>query len=98
MSPVGEATRVHTGTGSTLVEDIAGVVAGHSLIGFAQSALFAAGYRATIAGNRITVDDTVAVQYVAPVDGPYGRVAARWVIHRVDGAAPVWIVGSEDAR
>jgi hypothetical protein len=105
MTPIGEATRVRDhpgacdddriGTAPSLVEKVAGVVAGHSLIGYAHAALRAAGYGATIAGNRITVDETVLVQYIAPANGPYGGVAASWVIHRIDGATPVWIVGSE---
>jgi hypothetical protein len=50
-------------------EDVADVVAGIPAIGTAREALQQAGWKATIAGNRITVNDDVLVHFVGAVGG-----------------------------
>jgi hypothetical protein len=81
---------------STLtVEQVAHVVAGIPLIGWAHRALEAAGWHATIAGNRITVSDEVFAQFVPASAGQFGHINASWVIYLVAGTPPVWIVGAE---
>ena len=76
-------------------EQVAKVVAGVSPIGVARNALERAGWNATIAGNRITVNDEVVAQFIGPTTGPSAVVDARWVIYRIAGTPPVWIVGAE---
>ena len=76
-------------------EQVAKVVAGVSPIGVARNALEQAGWYATIAGNRITVNDEVVAQFIGATAGPSGVVDARWVIYRIAGTPPVWIVGAE---
>ena len=76
-------------------EQVARVVAGIPAIGAACQALNNAGWRASIAGNRITVDDDVFAQFIGATAGAYGDVEARWVIYRIAGTPPVWIVGAE---
>jgi hypothetical protein len=81
---------------STLtVEQVARVVGGIPLIGWAHRALEAAGWHATIAGNRITVNDEVFAQFVPASAGQFGHINASWVIYLVAGTPPVWIVGAE---
>ena len=77
------------------VERVAKVVSGISVIGQARTALAAAGWTATIAANRITVDDEVLAQFVPAKSGTAGRIEARWVIYSIAGAHPVWVVGAE---
>jgi hypothetical protein len=76
-------------------EQVARVVAGIPAIGEACEALKKAGWRASIAGNRITVDDDVFAQFIGATAGAHGGVEARWVIYRIAGTPPVWIVGAE---
>jgi hypothetical protein len=76
-------------------EEVASVVAGIAQIGVACDALKKAGRRASIAGNRITVDDQVYAQFVGAGAGMYGRTAATWMIQHVAGTPPAWIVGAE---
>jgi hypothetical protein len=76
-------------------EQVARVVAGILAIGQACDALTRAGWRASIAGNRITVNDDVLVEFIGAGIGGAGGVEARWVIYGVAGARPVWIVGAE---
>ena len=76
-------------------EQVARVVAGIPAIGEACEALKKAGWRASIAGNRITVDDDVFAQFIGATAGVYGSVEARWVIYGIAGTPPVWIVGAE---
>ena len=76
-------------------EQVARVVAGIPAIGEACEALKKAGWRASIAGNRITVDDDVFAQFIGTTADAHGGVEARWVIYRIAGTPPVWIVGAE---
>ncbi|MGU3499852.1 hypothetical protein [Mycobacterium sp. C31M] len=76
-------------------EQVAAVVAGIPQIGAACDALRSAGRRATIAGNRISVDDRVYAQFVCANVGMYGRTNATWLIYHAAGTPPVWIVGAE---
>ena len=63
------------------VEQVARVVAASPTIGAACDALRRAGWRATIAANRITVQDSVFAQFV----GMAGDVHARWIVHGIAG-------------
>jgi len=75
-------------------EQVAGVVAGIPTIGDACGALKNAGWRASIAGNRITVNDEVFAQFVGAAIGAAGG-AASWVIYGIAGTPPIWVVGAE---
>ena len=79
----------------SIVERVAKVVSGISTIGEARNALDAAGCTATIAANRITVDEEVFAQFIPAKAGSAGRIDARWVIYSIGEAHPVWIVGAE---
>lgn len=59
------------------------------------AALRREGWRASIAGNRITVNDELLAQFIGTGIGPAGGVDARWVIYRIAGMQPVGVVGSE---
>ena len=76
-------------------EQVAGVVAGIPAIGWACDALKKAGWRASIAGNRITVNDEVFAHFIGASVGALGGTDARWVIYRIVGTSPVWVVGAE---
>ena len=76
-------------------EQVAGVVAGIPAIGEACDALKKAGWRASIAGNRITVNDEVFAHFIGASVGALGGTDARWVIYRIVGTPPVWVVGAE---
>ena len=76
-------------------EQVARVVAGIPAIGRACEALSSAGWRASIAGNRITVNDEVLAQFIGAGIGRAGGVDATWVIYAITGAPPVWVVGAE---
>lgn len=78
----------------SMVESVAKVVSGISIIGQARNALHAAGWAATITANRITVDDSVVAQLIPARMGTYGMVNASWVISSTAVANPVWIVGT----
>ncbi len=71
-------------------EQVAGVVGGIAAIGVACEALRTAGWRASIAGNRITVNDEVRAQLIGT-----GTADAAWVISTIAGTRPVWVVGAE---
>ena len=75
-------------------EQVAKVVAGVSAIGAACRALEEAGWNATIAGNRITVNDEVVAQFIAATVDSLA-IDAMWVIYRIAGRPPVWVVGAE---
>jgi hypothetical protein len=75
-------------------EQVAKVVAGIPTIGEACDALRKAGWRAGIAGNRITVNDKVFAQFIGATVGGFGGIDARWVVNRIAGTPPVWIVGA----
>lgn len=93
QSPINQLTT--TRRGGLSVEGVANVVAGIPAIGIALRALEAAGWHATIAGNRITVDEEVLVQFVAPTVGRFGRIGATWMIHAVAEVSQTLIVGTE---
>jgi hypothetical protein len=79
----------------SMVESVARVVSGISVIGAARNALDAAGWTTTIAANRITVGEHVLAQFIPAKFGTGGLINARWVISSIAGAHPVWIVGAE---
>ena len=87
--------RPHGDENAATAEQVAGVVAGISAIGKACEALIRAGWRASIAGNRITVNDDVFAQLIGAGLGPDSGVVARWVIYAIAGTPPVWVVGAE---
>ena len=66
-----------------------------SAIGAARKALEQTGGSATLAGNRITVNEEVVAQFIAATAGAVGGSDGRWVIYRIAGKRPVWIVGAE---
>jgi hypothetical protein len=76
-------------------EQVTGVIAGVPVIGRACEALVQAGWRASIAGNRITVNDEVLAQFIRGSIGRTGGVEATWVIYAIAGTPPVWVVGAE---
>lgn len=76
--------------GWSTVERVADLMAGVPTIGRACAAIRAAGWRGTIAGNRITVDDRVFVRYIGP--GPLGPRGARWLIYGGEEASAFLIV------
>ncbi len=76
-------------------EQVAGVVAGIPTLGEARNALRKAGWRASIAGNRITVNDEVFALFIGATVGSPGGIDARWVVYRIAGTPPVWVVGAE---
>jgi hypothetical protein len=76
-------------------EQVAGLVAGIPVIGEACAALRKAGWRASIAGNRITVNDEVFAQFIGATVAAPGRVDARWVVYEMAGTPPMWVVGAE---
>jgi hypothetical protein len=75
-------------------EQVAHVIAGIPVIGEACDALRKAGWSATIAGNRITVNDGMSARFIGATVNHYGAVNATWVIHAIAGTPPVWIVGA----
>jgi hypothetical protein len=76
-------------------ELVAGIVNGVPSIGEACALLRKAGWHATIAANRVTVDDEVFAQFIGASSGPHGPIEARWLVYRIAGASPVWIVGTQ---
>lgn len=87
--------RPHADEKTPTAEQVARVVAGIPTIGKACEALIRAGWPASIAGNRITVDDEVLAQFIGSSIGPAGGVDATWVIYAIAGSPPVWVVGAE---
>ena len=80
------------------VEKLGRVLSGISLIGEARNALERAGWRATIAANRVTVNEEVLAQLIPATVRSFGAVGAYWVIYAISGTRPVWIVGTEGPR
>lgn len=85
----------HTDEDTPTAEQVARVVAGIPAIGRACEALLGAGWRASIAGNRITVNDEVHAQFIGAGIGRAGGVDPTWVIYAITGVPPVWVVGAE---
>jgi hypothetical protein len=97
-----EETDVEVAAGSSepsrdaisMVEQVAKVVSGYSVLGEARNALSAAGWGTRIAANRITVDEHILAQFIPAKMGTYGLVSASWVIYSTSGTHLVWIVGA----
>jgi len=80
-------------------EEVAGVVSGIPTIGQACDALRKAGWSASIAGNRITVNhpgraraydgDEVFALFIGGRGGPLGDLGARWMIYTITGTPPI---------
>jgi len=79
----------------TSPSQVARVLVGILPIGQACDALTGAGWRASIAGNRITVNDEVLAEFIGAGTDRTGGVEARWVIYGIAGTTPVWVVGAE---
>jgi hypothetical protein len=94
QEPTDWTARPHTDEETPTAEQVAGVVAGIPAIGKACEALIRAGWRASIAGNRITVNDVFA-QLIGGGLGPDSGVDATWVIYAIAGTPPVCVVGAE---
>ena len=92
MAPLCDTTPQHA---IPTIEEVAGIVAGYSILGEARNAVIAAGWDATIAANRITVGEDILAQLIPATIGTYGLISARWVIYSVAAARPVWVVGAE---
>jgi hypothetical protein len=69
-------------------ELVAKTIAGISQIGYAQRALQEAGYTATIAANRLTVDKLLEANLVL------SNGCGWWQVYAIDGKPPVWTVGA----
>jgi hypothetical protein len=93
--PAAEGTCLQEDENIPTVERVAEVVVGIPVIGEACNALRRAGWRTTLAGNRITVNDEVFAQFIGVTVSRFGPVDARWVIYHFAGTPPVRIVGAE---
>jgi hypothetical protein len=74
-------------------QQVAEVITGINAIGEAQRALEAAGWRVTIAANRITVNSDVFAQLLPTAVGPMGTVNMQWTVYAMtnnvsDGSRP----------
>lgn len=70
---------------------VAKIVAAAPSIGYARHALESVGWRAVIAGNRITVNECVFAQYVGVLAASQGR--PMWMVHALEDVAPIWVSG-----
>jgi hypothetical protein len=95
LQPTEFTVGAHIDETTLTAERVAGIVAGIPAIGKACEALISAGWRTSIAGNRITVNDEVLAQFIGAHVGRAGGVEAAWVIYAIAGTAPVWVVGAE---
>lgn len=75
----------------SFVEQVAAVVSCISVIGEARNALTRAGWTATIAANRITIEDAVVAQLIPARFGNSGLLAASWIISSIAGDGSVRI-------
>jgi hypothetical protein len=73
---------------SIIASQVADIVTGIEAIGKACNALKRAGLRATIAGNRISVNEKVFVQYIGA--GAVGGRCAAWIIYASATIPPIW--------
>lgn len=89
------AIRLPANDKTPTAEQVADVLTGISAIGQACNALTRAGWRASIAGNRITVNDEVLAHFIGAGIDAVGGVEARWVVYETAGVPPVWVVGSQ---
>ncbi|WP_157521427.1 hypothetical protein [Mycobacterium sp. ACS4331] len=80
------------------VEEVASLVAGIPAIGHACQALRKVGRRATIAANRITVDDEVIAHLIGVSADDHGSPEARWVTYRITDPDCVRVVAAEPVR
>ena len=85
-------------------DSVAAAIAGLPTIGAAVQAIRAAGWRSNLAGNRITVNDTVFARYIGELDGSDhadGRAEpadARWVVYGIGERPAVRIVATRNAE
>lgn len=86
---------LRTDEDSPTANQVAEVVVGNRTIGEACNALTRAGWRATIAGNRITVNEEVFAQYIGVSIGSADRRDATWVIYAPGHALSIWFTAAE---
>lgn len=80
-------TGVDTFVSTGASENVAAILQRATSIGAARDALNVAGWHATIAGNRITVDDHISAQYLSGSTNLVGDRTAEWAIYgRSDGS------------
>lgn len=77
-------------------DGVAAVIAGVPTIGAACQAIEAAGWRSSVAGNRITVNDRVFARYIDQVGGDAEPPEARWVVYGIGERPVVRIVSPVD--
>jgi hypothetical protein len=76
-------------------QQVARVVAGIPTIGKAREALIQAGWRASIAGNRITINDEVLANFIGAGVAGADRGETTWVIVTIAGTPSVRVVSAE---
>lgn len=85
-------TAAEAGVGnSPSAKKVAALIAGVACIGTACETLRNAGWRSTIAGNRITVNDRVFARYI---DAGADNDGARWLVYGIGDQPPVCIVAA----
>jgi hypothetical protein len=93
----GEATRPNLGPRmderSLMASQVADVVTGIATIGKAYNFQKKAGSRATIAANRISVNEQVFAQYIGT--GAVGVRGAAWMIYASATNAHIWTTAVE---
>ena len=77
---------------TSTVDVVASVVAGVTMIGQARDALRKAGWTATIAANRITVNDEVVAHLVPALVSGSNSPGASWFVGSVTGKSMIRIV------
>lgn len=84
-----------TDKGPPTVNQVAEVIDGIRTIGEACNSLTGAGWRATIAGNRITINDEVFAEYVSVGVGSADNRDATWMVYALGRALLVWRTAAE---
>jgi len=85
------------GTGSPTAEQVAAIVVRTYTIGSACNALRSEGWRSTIAGNKITVNDQVSVRFLDESVGMDAEAAPRWVVYGTSQQPAIWVIGTRIA-
>lgn len=74
---------------TAILEIVAKIVAASPSIGIAWRALQQAGLSAKLAGNRISINDTVFAQYLCSPVGSVGEFSPAWLIYAPTGGPPL---------
>ena len=75
-------------------DGVAAVIAGVPSIGLARQAIEDAGWRSSVAGNRITVNDRVFARYIEQAGDQPDLADPRWVVYGIGERPVVRIVAS----